>query len=111
MHSTLLARQASQCLFANNLAGAVPATPSPYMAMCLHSHIPPDIDAIIVEYNVNDGTAKGNVPERRAHERLLRKLLKLPRAPLVMEMVVHRWLLFEDEQKADTPYRYFADGA
>lgn len=88
-----------------------------YMAMCLSNHVPQNINIVIVEYNVNDGGAKGDAPVRRAHERLLRRLLayvlvcdvglgltsckrgivltsftcRLPNRPLVMELVVFRW--------------------
>ena len=82
---------------------AIPATPSSYMALCVNQHVAPDADLVLLEYNVrrvvgrggragraalpnaparctraqvNDGGAqKGDSPIRRAHERLMRKLL------------------------------------
>lgn len=71
--------------------GAVPATPSAYMALCWRYYVPPNPDLMIVEYNVNDGGDKSmNAPIRRAHERLLRSLLSLKSRPAVIQNVVMR---------------------
>lgn len=71
--------------------GAVPATPSAYMALCWRYYVPRQPDLMIVEYNVNDGAERStNAPIRRAHERLLRSLLSLPSSPAVIENVVMR---------------------
>lgn len=58
--------------------GAVPGTPSSYMALCYKWHIPETADLVVVEYNVNDGGDKWDGPMRRSHERLLRKMMQLP---------------------------------
>ena len=62
------------------------------MNACLQWHVPPTVDLVVVEYNINDGGA-GDRPIRRAHERLIRKLLAFPNRPAVMEVVVYRWAL------------------
>ncbi len=49
-----------------------------------------DADLVTVEFNVNDGPATDS-PLRLAHERLLRRLLALPSAPAVVEVLVYRW--------------------
>ena len=51
-----------------------------YMALCVTWHVPLEADLVIVEYNINDGSLQGDVPIRRAHERLLRTLLRCGRA-------------------------------
>jgi hypothetical protein len=52
------------------------------MALCVAWHVPLEADLVIVEYNINDGSAQGDVPIRRAHERLLRTLLRCGRGRL-----------------------------
>ena len=68
--------------------GAVPATPSTYFALCNQAHVPAEADIVVVELNINDGPQPGG-PHRRAHERLLRKLLQYKNRPAVLEMVFY----------------------
>jgi len=46
------------------------------MALCVTWHVPPEADLVVLEYNINDGGGKGDIPIRRSHERLLRTLLR-----------------------------------
>lgn len=85
----------NQMVFHNGAVGGVTST---YMTSCLKWHMPKDVDLVIVEYNVNDGFegthchvlpckieyGNMNSPQRRAYERLLRKLLMLPHRPAVI---------------------------
>ncbi|GFR51316.1 hypothetical protein Agub_g13681 [Astrephomene gubernaculifera] len=67
--------------------GAVPGTQSGYMSSCMHHHLPPEVDVVLVEYAVNDSPAPSAMfwdPSRRAFERLLRKLQRLPSQPAVL---------------------------
>lgn len=78
--------------------GALGGVMSTYMNSCLKWHVPTDIDLVVVEFNCNDGfeteycselpcTIKYgglNTMLRRGYERLLRKLLMLPRRPAVI---------------------------
>ena len=72
-----------------NLKGVVPGTPSSFAALCLDALVR-DADLVTVEYNINDSGAADS-PLRLAHERLLRRLLALPSAPAVVEVLVYRW--------------------
>ncbi|GIL54226.1 hypothetical protein Vafri_9775, partial [Volvox africanus] len=70
------------------LNGAVPGTVSGYTSSCLHNHLIPDPDLVLVEFAINDSpistwTLDGAVA-RRPFERLLRKLLRLPSKPAVV---------------------------
>ncbi|GIM07262.1 hypothetical protein Vretimale_11457, partial [Volvox reticuliferus] len=70
--------------------GAVPATPSSYMVMCLEQSVDPDVDLVLVEYSLNDGYADCIVDNdsTKPMERLLRRLLALPGKPAVIMMQV-----------------------
>lgn len=47
--------------------GAVPATPSSYMALCLEHSLPDEPDLVFVEYVLNDGAAtRGRARQGRA---------------------------------------------
>jgi len=48
------------------------------------------IHSLLGQYNVNDMQGI-QLPLRKAHERLLRKLLALPKRPAVVELLVYRW--------------------
>ncbi|KAF8069512.1 ASAT1 [Scenedesmus sp. PABB004] len=63
--------------------GAVPATPSGWMSLCLEQHLDADADLVFVEYAVNDGHT-ASAAKRRTFERLLRKVLAQPRRPAVV---------------------------
>jgi hypothetical protein len=56
--------------------GAIPGTPSSYMALCVDNKIPQESDIILVEYNINDGSFDKTHPMRKAHERMLQRILK-----------------------------------
>ncbi|GLC45541.1 hypothetical protein PLESTM_001747400 [Pleodorina starrii] len=69
------------------LNGAVPGTQSSYMSSCLNHHLPPGVDLVLVEYAANDSPVPKWTfadPGRRALERLIRKLLRLPSKPAVV---------------------------
>ncbi|KAG2485763.1 hypothetical protein HYH03_015477 [Edaphochlamys debaryana] len=68
--------------------GAVPATPSAFMVMCLEHSVDPDVDLVFVEYLINDGLDERlfDSPVVRSMERLIRRLLRLPGRPAVVLM-------------------------
>ena len=76
--------------------GAVGATTTSYMAVCASHHVPEDADVVITEYAVNNrnfweaGTAF-DTPLTRSYERLMRWLLRLPRAPAVVMLDMFNW--------------------
>ncbi|PRW59533.1 hypothetical protein C2E21_1609 [Chlorella sorokiniana] len=91
---------------------AIPATPSSYMSLCSAWHVPDDVELVFVEYNVND--LQGiQLPYRKAHERLLRKLLALPKRPAVVELLIYRWPgvrvegYTEGWEDLKSPFRYY----
>ncbi|KAG2500335.1 hypothetical protein HYH03_001911 [Edaphochlamys debaryana] len=72
--------------------GGVPGTTSAYMSACFHHHLPPGVDLVFVEYSVNDPPDPSpdmGSSDRRALERLLRKVLALPSRPAVV--LVHMY--------------------
>jgi lysophospholipase L1-like esterase len=79
--------------------GAVVATMSDYMAVCSSSHIPNNTDLVILEYAVNDiprtvhGMSLMDNSERRAMERLLRRLLEYPHRPAVVFLNIFSWFV------------------
>ena len=66
--------------------GCVPGTPAAYMAICLSNHVDDDADLVFVEYTLNDGLFDSIAANARVRvkERLLRRLLALPRRPAVV---------------------------
>ncbi len=64
----------------------VPAGTGP---TCIKSSI--EVTTVTLQFNINDGGATGDSAIRRAHERLLRKLLAYQHQPAVLEMVFYRY--------------------
>ncbi|EFN56843.1 hypothetical protein CHLNCDRAFT_144427 [Chlorella variabilis] len=87
---------------------AISATPSNYFTLCLQWHVPPDADLVLMEFNPNDGPDKGDMPIRRAHERLIRKLLVHDRRPPLLEVIFCYWAL-DWMESAEIPYRMGGD--
>ncbi len=63
---------------------------------CLCRHLPRSIDVVLVEFAANDDAQPRWEPqleskERRAFERLLRKLLSLPSRPAVVLVNAYHW--------------------
>lgn len=70
------------------------------MSLCVGNHVPEDADLVLVEYDVNDalvavqyGSSSGPTFVHlkddwvfRAYERLVRRLLNLPKKPLVIHV-------------------------
>jgi hypothetical protein len=72
--------------------GAIAGTVSQYMSVCLGSHVPSDVDLVVVEYAINDPyNAEHDTDMRKAFERLLRKLLNLPKKPAVILLLNYNW--------------------
>lgn len=68
--------------------GALSATPSMLMDLCLETCVDPDVDLVFVEYCANDGPPSGvafhDAMVLAGYERLLRRLLALPGRPAVV---------------------------
>ncbi|PNH03065.1 hypothetical protein TSOC_010906 [Tetrabaena socialis] len=74
-------------IFANWLNAAMPPRQPPAAPPCLQHHLPPGVELVMVEYAVNDSPTPSPDfldPDRRAFERLLRKVLRLPSRPAVL---------------------------
>ncbi|GBF94284.1 SGNH hydrolase, partial [Raphidocelis subcapitata] len=56
--------------------GALPATPSALMNMCLETYVDSGIDLLFVEYCANDGSDPHDRVKPKVYERLLRKILQ-----------------------------------
>jgi hypothetical protein len=61
-----------------------------------------------LEFNPNDGAERFDAPPRRAHERLIRKLLAYPAAPPLLEVVFFYWGL-DMAEGAEIAYRMGGD--
>jgi hypothetical protein len=70
--------------------GCVIGSQSEYASMCLNKIMPSvdDMDLVLVEYATNDAYVDGSISHGRSksYERLLRKLLNLPKQPAVVLM-------------------------
>ncbi|RUS25278.1 hypothetical protein BC938DRAFT_472391 [Jimgerdemannia flammicorona] len=72
------------------VSGAKPATQSSYFAFCYAEHIPLDVDVILLEFSVNDGSpfpnpeGAGDSGAIQAMDWLVRSLLRLPSKPAVI---------------------------
>jgi len=72
--------------------GCVPAAPASFTSACLQKLVPGDADLVFVEFAVNESGAgekgepaeEGRAAAAARYERLLRKLLRLPRRPAVV---------------------------
>uniref|UniRef100_A0A7S0IPL4 SGNH hydrolase-type esterase domain-containing protein n=1 Tax=Calcidiscus leptoporus TaxID=127549 RepID=A0A7S0IPL4_9EUKA len=62
-------------------SGAVPASGPSYMEHCVHWHVDPHADLVLLEYAVN---FEPGGDDAAAFERLLRKLLAMPNRPAVV---------------------------
>ncbi len=72
--------------------GAIPGTPPSYAIVCLEKMVDEDVDLVFVEYIANsriENVVKDS-NEVKMYERLLRKLLHLPKKPAVVLMQVGR---------------------
>ena len=74
------------CLACPRACSGVPATPSPYMAMCLHRHMPADVDLVIVEFNVRGSDSGSSRNTWSAHAACVAWLGQLfPATPLPID--------------------------
>eukprot|EP00798_Chlamydomonas_sp_ICE-L_P032694 gene32694-17150_t len=67
--------------------GGVPGTTSSYLSVCQEAHLANDLDLVVVELAVNDpheADPNFETSKRRAIERLIRKLLQMPKQPAVI---------------------------
>ena len=94
--------------------GAVAASGPSYMEHCLHWHVVDEADLVLVEYAVNlDDNFKAG--ELASFERMLRKLLTMPRQPAVllvntMELHPPKGKNKHGSQMAFTGNKAFLDG-
>ena len=64
--------------------GAMGGTGSGYFALCINRHLAMDLDIVLVELNVNDGTD-------RSFERVHRKILDRDARPAVVDVLAEYW--------------------
>lgn len=85
--------------------GAVAGVGSLYFALCSEWHMPENPDLVVLEFNINDGGEARGGPIRRAHERLIRKLLNLPSRPAVVEL---SFMHYQQPEwwDMDSPFRF-----
>ena len=69
--------------------GALPATGPSFFEHCLTSQLPAEPDLVLVEFTVNLDH------QPAAFERLVRKLLALPRRPAIVVVSMHSWRIVE----------------
>lgn len=79
--------------------GALPATGPSFFEHCLESQLPAAPHLILVEFTVN----LDHNPA--AFERMLRKLLTLPRRPAVVVVSMHGWRLTDSRGRRVSPWR------
>ncbi|KAL4419206.1 hypothetical protein ABPG77_000600 [Micractinium sp. CCAP 211/92] len=85
------------------------AVPSSYFSMCVSREAPLDADLVIFEFNMNDGGPLGS-PMRRAHERLVRKVLNLPNRPAAVELVFWGWPALDfNDSRLPVPWQHSHD--
>lgn len=78
--------------------GAIGGMDSSYYAFCGTRHIPPDVDLIILEFDVNDQTS---AIYQHFFDQLLRVLLELPSQPAVVILGAWSPLVAQDQGYAD----------
>ncbi|PNH04489.1 hypothetical protein TSOC_009317, partial [Tetrabaena socialis] len=85
--------------------GCKAATPSSYMVMCLDLSVAPNVDLVLVEYNVNDQFYDSILqnPSAKDLERLLRRILALPGRPAVVLVQVPR------QENTTLPYHFSSE--
>ncbi|EOD08437.1 hypothetical protein EMIHUDRAFT_106136 [Emiliania huxleyi CCMP1516] len=81
------------------VSGALPATGPSFFEHCLESQLPAAPHLILVEFTVN----LDHNPA--AFERMLRKLLTLPRRPAVVVVSMHGWRLTDSRGRRVSPWR------
>ncbi|KAI8475674.1 MAG: hypothetical protein J3K34DRAFT_27974 [Monoraphidium minutum] len=85
--------------------GALPATPSALMNMCLETYIDADVDLLFVEYVANDGSNAHDLVKPKVYERLIRKILQKRRAPAVVLMqLMPKGMAFAPGNKEKVPF-------
>ncbi|KAL4421876.1 hypothetical protein ABPG77_003678 [Micractinium sp. CCAP 211/92] len=87
-------------------------TGTSYFAMCVTRHVAPDTDLVFLETNVNDGPRPMEHSSRKAHERLIRKLLRLQSRPALVEIIFWPYPAptWEDNNSKDHVYLINGDG-
>ncbi|KAL4444162.1 hypothetical protein ABPG75_011899 [Micractinium tetrahymenae] len=92
--------------------GGLGGTGTSYYTMCVSRHVAPDVDLVFLETNVNDGPRPMVHSARKAHERLIRKLLRYPNRPAVVEILFWPYPApsWEDNYMKDNVYLINGDG-
>ena len=76
-------------MFANK---GISGTSSAIFSACAEQIVPADADLVVLEFSVNDpDDAEFVDPSRKAYEQLLRKVLKRPGAPAVVQLHHYAW--------------------
>eukprot|EP00879_Flechtneria_rotunda_P016086 GHRR01016827.1.p1 GENE.GHRR01016827.1~~GHRR01016827.1.p1 ORF type:complete len:534 (+),score=145.77 GHRR01016827.1:354-1955(+) len=85
--------------------GALPATPSALMNMCLEQYVDDDVDLVFVEYVANDGANRFDEIKAKVYERLLRKLLLRPSRPaVVLLQLMPKGMAFAPGSREKVPF-------
>ncbi|KAF6266240.1 hypothetical protein COO60DRAFT_1632898 [Scenedesmus sp. NREL 46B-D3] len=85
--------------------GALPATPSALMNMCLEQYVDDDVDLVFVEYVANDGSNRFDEVKAKVYERLLRKLLNRRSKPAVVLMqLMPKGMAFAHGSREKVPF-------
>jgi lysophospholipase L1-like esterase len=85
--------------------GALPATPSALMNMCLETYVDDDVDLVFVEYVANDGSNALDTVKPKVYERLVRKLLnKRNRPAVVLVQLMPKGMAFAPGNREKVPF-------
>ncbi|RUS16673.1 SGNH hydrolase-type esterase domain-containing protein [Jimgerdemannia flammicorona] len=97
--------------------GSVPATDSAYFAYCFHKRIPRDVDIVLIEFALNDGSPfpsernAGDPLTSKMMESLVRNILRLPSKPAIIFISFFSYNVNEyfDGQESHLPVANYYD--
>eukprot|EP00877_Chromochloris_zofingiensis_P007869 jgi/Chrzof1/3335/Cz12g21090.t1 len=85
--------------------GALPATPSALMNMCLETYVDEEVDVVFVEYAANDGSNRYDPIKPKVYERLLRKILQVKHRPAIVVMqLLPKGMAFAPGHREKVPF-------